>query len=491
MRLLKKLILKFVVMVITVALLGAVMRLAKPYIMKSAGMPEGMPGAESLADARFSSDESDLMATVLKSAVRFVSGSAKRDEVAGELSDKLYANRPGAAHMSELGIELEKPGGKSSGAAPANSISPGQPVAQSSGKLDAGPAEPGNLVIVQAAPGASLPAPQPAAKTAAQSGAPAGVSPEKPVANDARDALLGRIWAKAQTNPELSLVPVVLVGMLVVQTIRRRRSPAEDFLLPDLSKVLEAESGPYDMQHPVHSLPAEEFEMLVALVYQRQGYRVTMPAGLGSGRGGDFTVQRKSERLLVQCRRSRPGDEVSVERVRELYDAALAAGVTRGAYVASGGFSWDARNFAKAKGVTVVNARILDGLLSQALPDGEVLAVSQWAPKLMSKVKLTPPLCPACEAPMDEVTSSAGSAWLCSQRPDCRGRRGARKSATLLSTAVTIAAPAAKPIAAPKPVTATKAVATAPPPRKDVPPAATAPTQVTQRRARTIVPAAA
>src|SRR6188768_1724990 len=38
------------------------------------------------------------------------------------------------------------------------------------------------------------------------------------------------------------------------------------------------------------------------------------------------------------------------------------------------------------------------------------------------------PLCPTCEATMDEVSVSSGSVWLCSQRPECRGRRSARKS---------------------------------------------------------------
>jgi hypothetical protein len=40
---------------------------------------------------------------------------------------------------------------------------------------------------------------------------------------------------------------------------------------------------------------------------------------------------------------------------------------------------------------------------------------------------VTPPLCPACEAPMDELSVSGGTAWVCSQRPECRGRRSARK----------------------------------------------------------------
>jgi hypothetical protein len=474
MRLLKKLLLKFIIMVVTLALMGAVMRFARPHIMKSAGIPEGVPGAEKLADAHFSSEESDLMATVFKSALRLFTGSAKRNQLAGELSDKLYAGRPGSEHMAELGIEIEKPGAK-----PSPAIDPVKPA-----NFPSEPMAPGT-VVVTAQPGAQW-----AAKTGtspsdspAKTTAPAADSPKKRAANGVRDALLGRVWDKVQKNPELSLFPVVLAGMLVVHFCRRRRPPEDDFVLPDLSKLLEVESGPHDMQHPVHALPAEEFEMLVAMVYQRQGYRVTMPAGLGGGRGGDFTVQKKSERLLVQCRQLRPDDEVSVERVRELHEAAVTAGATRGVYVASGNFSWDARNFAKVKGVTVINARILDALLAEALPKEDVLAVSQWAPKLMSKVKLTPPLCAACEAPMDEVTSRGSSVWLCSQRPDCRGRRSARKSVLVLSNAAAIAAPRSKPVAATKPI------APAEPPRQKSRRAKSSPPETKQGRARTIVPA--
>ncbi len=154
-----------------------------------------------------------------------------------------------------------------------------------------------------------------------------------------------------------------------------------------------------------------------------------MPAGRSGGRGGDFLVQRKGEKLLVQCKKLNPDDKVPVDRVRELHDAAMACGATRGVYVASCGFSWDARNFAKVKGVTVINAKTLDLLLNEAreTPDENFLAVSHWAPKLMSKVKLTPPLCPACEASMDELSVSGGTAWVCTQRPECRGRRSARK----------------------------------------------------------------
>ena len=68
-------------------------------------------------------------------------------------------------------------------------------------------------------------------------------------------------------------------------------------------------------------------------------------------------------------------------------------------------------------------------------PGEDLLAVSQWAAKLMSKVKLTSPSCPSCEAAMDEISQSNGSVWVCSQRPDCKGRRCARQHRRPVTTA--------------------------------------------------------
>lgn len=465
MRLLKKLLIKLVMMVVTVALFGAVMRLAKPYIMKSAGVPE-TAAAEAVSAAHFSSEESDLMGTIFKSALRFFTGKAKRDELAGELSDKLYGGRPGEASMAELGIELEKPGAKSStvpGVQPNSSVQPAA-VATTNGAVVMA-AAPAHLTAKQATP----------SPNATASGA----------ATSARDAVIGRLWQKAQANPELSFVPVVLVGMCAVHVLRRRRSPEDDFVLPDMSAVLAAESSAYEMQHSMHALDSEDFELLVAMVFQTQGYRVTMPAGLSGGRGGDFVLQRKSERLLVQCRRSSNSD-IPVDRVRELHEAAVAAGVTRAMYVAGCNFSWDARNFAKTKGVTLINARTLDTLITEALSrwNEELLPVSRWVPKLMSKVKVVPPLCPSCEATMDEVKTSGGSSWLCSQRPECRGRRSARKSHTA-STAVAAKLPTRDQSKLPAAKTPQQAATVNS--RQEEQPAMTA----NEKRARTIQPAIA
>ena len=89
-------------MVIMVLLMGGGLRYGQRYVLQAAGMQEG---------PKFSSEESDLMTTVFKSALRLFSGSASRSQLSSELSDKLYAGRD-TATMSELGIELVKPGAR-------------------------------------------------------------------------------------------------------------------------------------------------------------------------------------------------------------------------------------------------------------------------------------------------------------------------------------------------------------------------------------------
>ena len=84
------------------------------------------------------------MATIFKSALRLFSGSAKREELASELSDKLYAGRGGSATMSELGIELEKPGAKPS--APAGLAKPGADSSASAGGANTANSQPGDEV---------------------------------------------------------------------------------------------------------------------------------------------------------------------------------------------------------------------------------------------------------------------------------------------------------------------------------------------------------
>lgn len=438
---------KLLTMVIMVLIMGAAVKRGPALIMQfsggGAGILPGQPGqpgaAGSGSTSQFSSEESDLMSTVFQSAIRLFTGQASREQLAGELSDKLYAGRAEAGSMEELGIELVKPGqaggagvpGVGAGKAPsggaAGSLPPGVAAtnAPNTPNAPAGVKPPTAAVAANLPPGAKPPVKPPVAR-------PDDPASKIPTAKDA-EVVGGRLavfWKRVKVySVEMALVPVVFLGMVLVHKMRRRSGKEDAFMLPDLGNLLPSEAEDYTMKYPVHSLSAEDFEMLVALIYQRQGYRVSMPAGLSGGRGGDFTLLRKAERVLVQCKKLSQDHKVHVDRVRELHEAMSAAGATRAMYVASCGFSWDARNYGKSKGLTLINARTLDSLIDAAkeTPKEDLLAVADWVPKFMTRVKLTPPTCPACDAAMDQVNASAHAVWVCSMRPDCRGRRSARK----------------------------------------------------------------
>ena len=375
----------------------------------------GGPGNLGADGASVTKEESDVTGTVFKSGVRLVTGQASRKELAKELSEKLYGQRGDPADMKELGIELVTPAGNS----PAPLVGGNAAGSQSAGK-------PGDKVEPK-------PGENPAAGTAAAPKATlAGTSNASPMAklvSGKSKAALSEISQRMKRySVELSLVPVVFIGMVWVARVRRRKQEAG--FVPDYMAALpESDSEKYAMKHRVNALSDEEFELLVALIYQRQGYRVSLSAALSSGHSTRFKLARKSERLLVQCHNFKNFHRAEAKLVQELHEAMADANATGGLFVASCGYTWDARHFAKTKNIKLISAKTLDALLTQAraTPDEKLLSITPWIPKFMTKVEVTTPHCPECGAEMDEVKASDGSTWLCNQRPECGGRRDVRK----------------------------------------------------------------
>ncbi len=383
------------------ALVGAVMlamiaglKFGKQYFLPDAG-------TITKSEVEFSREESGLMSAFFGGAVRFLTGSASRDEIAGEISDQLLAGRS-ESEMGELGIEYARPdkAEESPSDREARPVVAAAPAAGKASRID------GALAQLNGAPGTHVPA--------LESG---------------HSNVLARLADTGRENwMELTVVPVVLVGFMVVR--RLRKGPAgPDYVPQEMTMQAPVKTDAAQLKHDVYSLNPEQFETLVALVYQRQGYRVSMPAALSGGKGGDFLLQRKSERILVQCKKMSLEHEVPVERVQELQAAVEETGATRGLFVACCDFSWDARYFAKNKGLSLINGFTLDQLISDTKQNAEedLLRFGGWVAKFSSKLHFTAPECPSCGAVMDRITANGGESWLCSQRPDCRGRRIARK----------------------------------------------------------------
>ena len=451
------------------AMFAAILFLSSTGLRQGAGLfggGTGKPGNLGVDGAPVTNEEADLAGTVLKSAVKLVSGQASRTELSNELSEKLYGQRGDPSDMAELGIELVTPKGGSplplTAGNAAGAPSAGKPGETTAQKRDG---KPGEKTLAGTAT---------AQKTAASgaSGAPLGskllAGPE--LVSGKGKAALSEIWQRMKRySVELGLVPVVFIGMVWVGRVRRRKG--QPGFVPEFMAILpESDSEKHVMQHALHSLPDEEFELLMALLYQRQGYRVSLSAALASGQACRFKLARKAERLLVQCHNFKNTHRVEVGLVRDLHEAMADASVTGGLFVASCGYTWDARHFAKTRNIKLISAKTLDLLLTQAreTPDENLLAITPWLSKFMTKAEMTTPCCPECEAEMDETKEGDAPMWLCNQRPECGGRRDVRKYRKGLRVAAQDAGVGAGPATAPPP--APEGVAAVPGKQRVLPP---------------------
>lgn len=89
-------------------------------------------------------------------------------------------------------------------------------------------------------------------------------------------------------------------------------------------------------------------------------------AGCSLGVGVDLALARGHERYLVQCKQWR-ARQVGVSVVRELYGVMAAERVAGGYVVTSGSFTKDAKEFAAARHIELIDGNELSALLR----DGE------------------------------------------------------------------------------------------------------------------------
>lgn len=170
----------------------------------------------------------------------------------------------------------------------------------------------------------------------------------------------------------------------------------------------------------IGALSWQNFEHLLGEAFCRQGYLVEQTGRNGPDGGVDLRLSRGQERLLVQCKHWKVR-QVGVRVVRELFGVVTSERATGGIVVTSGGFSADARSFARTVPVRLIDGRELDELIDSV----------RNAPHVEKPTTSLPPtsqLCPECGATMTVRTArrgaSAGSQfWGCSKYPACRATR--------------------------------------------------------------------
>jgi len=188
-----------------------------------------------------------------------------------------------------------------------------------------------------------------------------------------RDVLLSALWLALAALGQQVLPFVFSLGALV--SLLRRRQAAG----PSRLKRRQAEPSSL-RREPPSALPRDaadkpsdalagltwrEFETLVGEYFRGQGYDVVVTGGGGPDGGVDVLLRQGADSYLVQCKHWR-ASRVGVKPVRELYGVMAAERAAGGFVVTSGGFTEEARKFAKGRELQLIDGRTLRRGMAQA-----------------------------------------------------------------------------------------------------------------------------
>jgi restriction system protein len=174
-------------------------------------------------------------------------------------------------------------------------------------------------------------------------------------------------------------------------------------------KLLERQTG----LDSVGELSWRQFESLVSEAFRRKGFLVLDNIEDGPDGGVDIRLRKNGQVVFVQCKHWK-ARSVGVKVVRELFGVMAAKNVKQGIVVTYGEFTSEAREFAKANSVALIDGPKLTQMIASVQQSGNVQARSEVARA-----------CPKCGSEMVLRVAKKGphsgkEFWGCSRFPDCR-----------------------------------------------------------------------
>jgi restriction system protein len=199
-------------------------------------------------------------------------------------------------------------------------------------------------------------------------------------------------------GPAVSLLCLLAAGVSAFHRFRR-------------SKLLEQQTG----GESIGELSWQRFEALVGEVFRRKDYAVEENLDDGPDGGVDLRLRKGGKTVFVQCKHWK-AHSVGVKVVRELFGVMTAANANDGVVVTYGGFTPDARAFAKANSIALVGGSKLMQMIASVQQSGNM----QPGP-----VPAAQP-CPKCGSPMVLREARKGphageKFYGCSKYPGCKG----------------------------------------------------------------------
>jgi restriction system protein len=203
---------------------------------------------------------------------------------------------------------------------------------------------------------------------------------------------------------------IIPAGLLIGTTVgyfKQRRSDAQ---------FVSARANP---KPAITSMSWRDFEKLVGEVFRRQGFTVSGFGGQGPDGGVDLGLTKNGQRFLVQCKHWRKR-QVGVTVVRELNGVVSAQGAHGGFVVTGGEFSREAREFANACDIKLIDGPALGELI------GDMPSKNSAGEAGVAVVAASAPACPRCGLSMVERKAKQGKFvgkpfWGCQQYPKCSG----------------------------------------------------------------------
>ncbi len=108
----------------------------------------------------------------------------------------------------------------------------------------------------------------------------------------------------------------------------------------------------------IAALSWRDFEKLIGETFRGRGFQVTGFGSHAADGAADLALVKTGERFLVQCKHWRK-HEVGVLAVRELHSALEGVGAQGGYVLTAGGFTREAREFARSTRIELIGGRAL------------------------------------------------------------------------------------------------------------------------------------
>jgi restriction system protein len=170
-----------------------------------------------------------------------------------------------------------------------------------------------------------------------------------------------------------------------------------------------------DLIERLRSIDWFQFEKVVALMYEGQGYIVDRRGGANPDGGIDMVIKRNGARRAVQCKQWKSW-KLPEKTVREFVGAMHIAGITQGVFVILSGCTEPARQLAQEREIEIVDEDVLARMLEAA--------GAPYDPAVRALLDDERKYCPKCESEMVLRTTrkgpnAGGQFWGCSTYPRC------------------------------------------------------------------------